>query len=112
GVESSVAATVAWGLKSLSGRTKLNALLAEAEYKPVDLWAAFARVEWEENAELVAGRVVKAGEVSLGVVRDFRLDDHWKFGLGGLYAFDIAPGHAGYGNAPHGAMAFVRLIAE
>jgi hypothetical protein len=112
GDESSVAATVAWGLKSLSGGSRLNALLAEAEYKPADLWTAFARAEWEENAELVAGRVVQAGEVSLGVVRDFKLDDHWKFGVGGLYGFDITPGHAGYGNAPHGAMAFVRLIAE
>ena len=72
----------------------------------------FSRAEWEENAELVPGRIVRAGEVSLGAIRDFRLADHWKFGLGGLYAFDMTPGHAGYGNAPHGAMGFVRLIAE
>jgi hypothetical protein len=72
----------------------------------------FSRAEWEENAELVRGRIVRAGDVSLGAIRDFRLADHWKFGLGGLYAFDMAPGHAGYGNAPHGAMGFVRLIAE
>jgi len=112
GQESSAAATFAWGLKSISGGARLNALLAEAEYKPAELWTVFARAEWEENAELAAGRIVQAGEVSLGLVRDFKLSDHWKFGLGGLYAFDITPGHAGYGNAPHGAMAFVRLIAE
>ncbi|MBW8708731.1 MAG: hypothetical protein JF627_05615 [Alphaproteobacteria bacterium] len=112
GGESSVAATLAWGLKNLSSGTRLNALLAEAEYKPADLWTVFARAEWEENAELVAGRVVQAGEVSLGVVRDFQLDDHWKFGVGGLYAFDMTPSRAGYGNAPHGAMAFARLIVE
>jgi hypothetical protein len=74
--------------------------------------SAFARAEWEENAEPVGGRVVKGGEVSLGIVRDFRLDDHWKVGLGGLYAFEMTPGHAGYGNAPHGGMAFARLIVE
>ena len=72
----------------------------------------FSRAEWEENAELVPGRIVRAGEVSLGAIRDFRLADHWKFGLGGLYGFNITPGHAGYGNTPHGAMGFVRLIAE
>jgi hypothetical protein len=112
GDEGSLAATLAWGLKSLSSGERLNGLLAEADYKPADLWTLFSRAEWEENAELVPGRIVRAGEVSLGAIRDFRLADHWKFGLGGLYAFDMTPGHAGYGNAPHGAMGFVRLIAE
>jgi hypothetical protein len=112
GEEGSLAATLAWGLKSLSSGERLNGLLAEADYKPADLWTLFSRAEWEENAELVPGRIVRAGEVSLGAIRDFRLADHWKFGLGGLYAFDMTPGHAGYGNAPHGAMGFVRLIAE
>jgi hypothetical protein len=112
GEEGSLAATLAWGLKSLSSGERLNGLLAEAAYKPGDLWTLFSRAEWEENAELVRGRIVRAGDVSLGAIRDFRLADHWKFGLGGLYAFDMTPGHAGYGNAPHGAMGFVRLIAE
>jgi hypothetical protein len=112
GEEGSLAATFAWGFKSLSSGERLNGLLAEADYKPADLWTLFSRAEWEENAELVPGRIVRAGEVSLGAIRDFRLDTHWKFGLGGLYAFDMAPGHAGYGNAPHGAMGFVRVIAE
>jgi hypothetical protein len=112
GDEGSLAATLAWGMKSLSSGERLNGLLAEAEYKPADLWTLFSRAEWEENAELVPGRIVRTGEVSLGAIRDFRLDAHWKFGLGGLYAFDLAPGHAAYGNAPHGTMAFVRLVAE
>lgn len=112
GEEGSLAATLAWGLKSLSSGERLNGLMAEAEYKPAGLWTIFSRAEWEENAELVAGRIVRTGEVSLGAIRDFRLDAHWKFGLGGLYAFDMAPGHAAYGNTPHGAMAFVRLVAE
>ena len=38
----------------------------------------------------------------------------WALILGGLYAFDFAPSSptASYGSAPHGAMAFVRLVAE
>jgi hypothetical protein len=112
GEEGSLAATLAWGLKSLSDGTRLNGLLAEAEYKPAELWTLFARAEWEENAELVAGRTAHVGEMSLGGIRDFALDDHWKFGLGGLYAFDFPPSRGGYGNGPHGAMAFVRLVAE
>jgi hypothetical protein len=112
GDEGSLVATFAWGFKSLSNGERLNGLLAEADYKPVDLWTLFSRAEWEENAELVPGRIVRAGEVSVGAIRDFRLADHWKFGLGGLYAFDMTPGHAGYGNTPHGAMGFARLIAE
>lgn len=112
GEESSLAATLAWGLKRLSSGEKLNGVLGEVEVVPADLWTLFGRAEWEENAELVAGRIDRVGDVSLGAIRDVRLDDHWKFGLGGLYAFDFAPGHAGYGNAPHGAMAFARLIAE
>lgn len=111
GEESSVAATVAWGLKSLSNGLQLHGVLGEAAYKPDDAWTLFARAEWVENAELAAG-VVKAGEVSLGVVHDWRVAEHWKIGLGGLYAFDFAPGRAGYGSNPRGAMGFVRLVAE
>jgi len=112
GDEGSVAATLAWGLKNLSDGQHLNGFLAEAEYKPADLWTAFARAEWEENSEVVAGRVNRMGDLTLGGIRDFALDEHWKIGLGGLYAFDFTPGHAGYGGAPHGSMVFMRLIAE
>jgi len=112
GEESSFAATLAWGLKSLSNGQQLNGALLEAELIPADLWTLFSRVEWEENAELLPGQISRAGDFTLGGIRDVRLDEHWKFGFGGLYAFDFAPGHAGYGNTPHGAMAFVRLTSE
>jgi hypothetical protein len=111
GEESSVAVTAAWGLKSLSSGLRLNGLLGEAAYKPDDAWTFFARAEWVENAELTAG-VAQVGELSLGAVHDWPLAEHWKAGLGGLYAFDFAPGRAGYGRNPRGAMAFVRLVAE
>jgi hypothetical protein len=117
GEESSLAATLAWGLKSESNGQNLNGVLAEAELVPADLWTIFSRAEWEENAELVTdnlgiGQISRVGDLTLGAIRDFRLDDHWKFGLGALYAFDFAPGHAGYGASPHGTMEFVRLVAE
>ena len=112
GEEGSLAATLAWGLKSLSNGQRLNGLLAEAEFKPAPLWTIFTRAEWAQNAELVGSQVSQVGEFTLGGIRDFALDAHWKFGLGALYAFDVTPGHAAYGGTPHGAMGFVRLLAE
>ncbi|HEY1614273.1 MAG TPA: hypothetical protein VGF97_11325 [Rhizomicrobium sp.] len=113
--ESSFAATFAWGLKDLSNGTRLNALLSEAEYKPDESWTAFARAEWEQNNELAAsGAVARVGEVSLGGIRDWQIADHWKIGLGALYAFDFVPATLTptYGADPHGTMVFTRLVAE
>jgi len=110
-----VAATLAFGNKNLSDGTDENAFLIETEFKPDQAWTLFARGETIESTELVPGGAVRgAGEISLGVIHDWRLAEHWKFGLGGLYAFDFAPSSstASYGSAPHGAMAFVRLVAE
>jgi len=112
GEESSLAATLAWGLKSLNNGQNLNGVLAEAELVPADLWTLFSRAEWEENAELVPGQISRVGDLTFGAIRDFRLGDHWKFGLGALYAFDFTPGHANYGANPHGTMAFVRVVSE
>jgi len=111
----SLAATAAFGNKHLSDGTDTNALLLEGEFKPDDDWTLFARGESIESKELLGGGQIRgAGEISLGAIRDFRLAEHWKIGLGGLYAFDFAPSSptASYGSAPHGAMAFVRLVAE
>ena len=114
--QSSIAATLAWGFKSLSDGTKLNGILLEGEYKPSDPWTAFARFEWEENSELAPGTnaISRVSAFSLGGIHDWRIAEHWKLGIGGLYAFDFAPGalNAAYGSDPHGAMAFVRIIAQ
>jgi hypothetical protein len=114
GEDSSFAATLAWGMKKESDGTDLNGLLAEAEYKPADLWTIFARAEWEQNNELSAtGAIEDASAITIGGIRDWRVAKHWKFGIGALYAFDFAP-HAApsYGGNPHGTMAFVRVVAE
>ncbi len=111
----SVAATLAFGRKQLSNGVSENAGLAEMEYNPVPAWTLFARAETIESTELVPGAQIRgAGEFSLGAIHDWEIADHWKIGLGGLYAFDFAPSSAvaGYGANPHGTMGFVRLLAE
>jgi hypothetical protein len=121
----SVAATLAFGRKQLSSGISENAGLAEMEYKPAPPWTLFARAETIESTELVpaplgsSGTQIRgAGEFSLGAIHDWAIADHWKIGLGGLYAFDFAPSlpkpstTASYGANPHGAMGFVRLVAE
>jgi hypothetical protein len=115
GDASSIAATLSWGLKDESTGHSLNGLLAEAEYKPADLWTLFARGEWEQNDEIAAsGAIEKVGELSLGAIRDFRVAQHLKFGVGALYAFDSVPGGVKptYGSDPHGTMVFVRAVAD
>ncbi len=110
-----LAATLALGNKHLSDGTDESAVLLEAEYKPDDAWTLFARAETFGSDELVPEPGVRqAGEVSAGLIHDWRLADHLKAGLGGLYAFDFAPRStaAPYGGGPHGAMAFVRLVVE
>jgi hypothetical protein len=111
GENASFAATAGWGLKHLSDGTNLNAAFLEEEYKPSDPWTIFARAEWEENAELAPG-IARVGKLSLGAIHDWQIADHLKLGLGGLYAFDFVPSAAAYGGDPHGAMAFLRLLAK
>jgi hypothetical protein len=111
------ASTAAFGTKheSEDGR-QLNAWLLESAFKPTDPWTLFVRAENVQNEELLvppsgARPVETVGEVSVGVIHDWRAAPHLKLGLGGLYAFDFVPSalNAAYGDDPHGAMAFVRL---
>ncbi|MEI9994997.1 MAG: hypothetical protein WDM91_10415 [Rhizomicrobium sp.] len=114
GGDGSVAATLAFGRKQLTGGIGENGFLAEAEYKPADAWTVFARAESIDSEELFASPGLKtAGEVTLGAIHDWRIAEHWKLGLGGLYSFDIVPSDLpSYGGAPHGAAVFVRVIVE
>ena len=112
---SSVAATLAWGLKQLGDGTDLNGALLEIEYKPADLWTLFARAEWEENDELAAsGATERVAKLSLGAIHDWRITGHWKLGLGGSYDFVFVPSGVtpSYGSDPHGAMIFTRMAVE
>jgi hypothetical protein len=111
----SIAATIAFGNKHLSDGIDESAGLIEAQFKPDDAWTLFARAETLGSNELVPGPAVRgAGEISVGAIHDWLLAEHWKFGIGGLYAANFAPSSptASYGDNPHGVMGFVRLVAE
>ena len=115
GDASSLAATLAWGRKDLSDGRRLNGVLLETEYKPAENWTAFARAEWEQNAEIDAAGVVRGvGALTLGGIHDWKVADHAKIGLGASYAFDFVPSGVTpeYGGSPGGAMVFVRLGLE
>ena len=109
------ATTLAWGRKTIEGESQ-DAFALESSVKRDD-WTLFGRGEYTENNELVDtpgghGKAYKVGKVSLGVVRDFPVAAHLKFGVGGLYSLNFIPNglRDEYGGSnPHGAMGFVRL---
>ena len=111
--------TVAWGVRRSTAEQALNASMIESALQPAELWTVFARVEREQNNELgglgapqVAYLVAKS---SVGVIRDFRIADHVKIGVGALYAFNFVPQTLAplYGGSdPQGAMAFIRLKVD
>ena len=115
GKDGSFAATAGWGLKHLSDGTNLNGAFLEEEYKPDELWTVIARAEWLQNNELLPdGATHRAGELTLGAIHDWQIADHLKMGLGGLYTFDFLSSalKPAYDGNPHGAMLFVRALAD
>jgi hypothetical protein len=108
------ATTLAWGLKQESNGADLNGALLEGEYQ-LDPWTVFARTEWEQNNELDAlERQRSVGELTFGAIHDWPMAEHFKLGLGALYAFDFTPSaiFPAYGDNPHGFMGFVRLATR
>ena len=102
---------MAWGRKSVEG-LNLDALALESSVNWKD-WTLFGRGEMTENNELTADHHdnFRVGKISLGLIKDFAIARHLKFGLGGLYAFNFVPNslEGDYGGDPQGAMAFARL---
>ena len=114
GEESWWSTTLAWGRRS-SGHDQLDAFALESAVRLRD-WTLFGRAERIETNELVEvgghhGPVYTVGKVSLGGVRDFRIADNVKFGIGALYAFNFVGNDLEplYDGDPTGAMTFVRL---
>ncbi|MBI1359150.1 MAG: hypothetical protein GC155_02580 [Alphaproteobacteria bacterium] len=105
--------TGAWGRKERSDGVDLNGWLGEAAWKPNGKWTVFGRAEKIETDELALvhdGVVRKPSEVSLGLIRDWRVAEHVLFGVGGLVSHNWTDGlSASYGGDPNGAMGFVRL---
>jgi hypothetical protein len=108
-----LAGTLAWGRKRQEGLND-DAYIAEASLKH-DQWSVFGRGEMTQNRELIQGQdnpTYRVGKVSLGAVRDFRLNKDLALGAGGLFAINFVPDALAplYGSHnPIGAMAFVRL---
>ncbi|WP_037501857.1 hypothetical protein [Sphingomonas jaspsi] len=102
--------TIAWGRKTVEHhKDDAWALESSVNWKK---WTAFGRVEQTENRELLDDhKAYSVAKASIGLVRDFRIAQNLKFGVGGLYAFNFVPNDlkALYGGNPNGAMGFLRL---
>ena len=112
------ATTVAWGRRAAGG-ADLDAWMLEAAARLDEGWTVFGRAERTENNELVpavehGGPAFKVGTISVGAIHDWRLAEHVRFGLGGLYAVNFTPGGLKglYGDDHQGAMAFVRVKVD
>lgn len=106
--------TLGFANKERSDGVSLDAWLAEAAWHPNDRWTLFARGEAIETDELGAvphGPVEDVQRVSLGAIRDFRINDHAVFGVGALVQQHFASDALEplYDGDPQGAMGFVRL---
>ena len=106
-------ATVAFSNKERSDGVSLDAWLAEAGWHPNDQWTIFACAEAIETDELGGdhGPIESVQRLSLGAIRDFRINDTTVFGVGALVQQHFASDalEASYGGDQEGAMAFVRL---
>lgn len=105
--------TLAFSNKERSDGVSLDAWLAEAALHPNERWTFFARGEAIETDELGAhhGPIEDVARVSVGAIRDFRINEHAVFGVGALvqqhWVSDAL--EPSYDGDPQGAMGFVRL---
>lgn len=106
--------TLAFANKERTDAVSLDAWLAEAAWHPNDRWTLFARGEAIETDELGAahhGPVEDVQRLSLGAIRDFRINQTTVFGVGAVVQQHLASDALEplYDGDPQGAMAFVRL---
>lgn len=107
------AAMLAWGRKSSLGHSD-DGLAAEASLSHAG-WTVFGRGETVKNRELIQDQeepAYRVGKVSVGAVRDFRIDDNLSVGAGGLFSVNFVGDALAslYGSRnPTGMMGFVRL---
>jgi hypothetical protein len=109
-----ISTTLAFANKERSDGVLLDAWLAEAAWRPNERWTVFARGEAIETDELELpdhGPVREAARLSVGAIRDWRINAHAVFGVGALlqthFTGDALEG--AYGGDREGAMGFVRL---
>ena len=86
--------TLAWGRRSAEHES-FDAVAFEGALGLED-WTLFGRAEYSENNELLFvgshhGPTFNVGKMSLGAIRDFRLANHVKFGVGALVSANFVP---------------------
>lgn len=109
--------TLAWGRKINDHDEAKDGWLFETALHPDDRWTVFGRAERIETDELVPavggghGELYTVSKASVGLVHDWRLAEHARFGVGALYSLNQAPDELEplYGRNPQGGMIFVRL---
>ena len=121
GVDGFWSTTAIWAQRRAFGAAAhapaLNAWVLESAVHPDPRWTVFGRVERIDNDELLAvpagsaAPALTVAKAEVGVIRDFRVARHLKFGIGGQVARnfvgrDLA---ATYGGDRWGGMGFVRL---
>jgi hypothetical protein len=107
-------ATLAWGRKNPTEGETTDALALEAAWAPARDWLVFARGESLETHDLGPTEAVfDVAKISFGALRDFRVRERFRIGLGALYSFnDVASAlEPSYGAHPDGSMIFVRFVA-
>ena len=111
--------TAAWGRRRSTGGPALDAYILESAVHPTDPWTVFARAESTQTDELTPGLphgpVQTVSKASIGAIHDWRVAQHLKLGLGGLYAVNVVPGALAPsygGDTPTGAMVFMRLKVD
>jgi len=114
GQDGEFAFTGAFARKDTSENVQLDAWLAEASWKPNADWTVFSRAEAIETDELGLvhpGPVEDVAKISVGVVRDFRLNKNVVLGIGALVTQNWVSDALSplYDGDPNGGMAFVRL---
>jgi hypothetical protein len=127
--------TAAWGHKRRTGGTSSQALSLDTAFKPNPDWTLFARAERLVDTDefdflVVPGGHIHAGPIlpghthsgvqatvakyAIGVIRDWRVAPHAKFGVGGLASTNTIPANLRlvYGKDPAGRMLFLRLVID
>jgi hypothetical protein len=109
--------TLAWGRRS-GDHDSYDAFVLESA-AGLGLWTLYGRAEMTENNELLSvgghhGPAFDVAKVSAGLIRDVRVAEHVRLGLGAQYALNFVPGALEplYGGDPSGAMVFLRLRVD
>jgi hypothetical protein len=107
------ATTLAYAQKEHGDDPAADAWLLESAVSLRDRWTIYGRAERVENGELEESlpSAPTVSRLSLGAIRDWRLAEHVRLGLGANLTQNVVGDDldAAYGGDPLGAMAFVRL---